>query len=239
MKKKHIFKSVDFKIESINDDEDSKVGIIKGLASTVAVDSEGEIIIPQAFSKTVEDFKNRNRQIPMRFNHNRDVIIGGFDPNKMSINEKGLFVEGKINLETEKGREVYSLLKQGVLWGFSIEGIVKKRDASNRKIVTEVELFGISVVDDPSNPDSEIVSIKYSRDLNNQNDYNINDIKTLRDANDLLKSIGFSNKAANILISKIKNATEENNVNRDDLLNKFENMILSLKIDEMNSKLKQ
>ena len=50
--------------------------------------------------------------------HKTDEPIGVFE--KMEEDEKGLRVEGKLALGTQRGKEVYELMKMGAIDGLSI-----------------------------------------------------------------------------------------------------------------------
>lgn len=164
------FKSLAFNItetkqEVINGQE---VGILKGHAAAFTKDRVDDIIEPGAFFDTLKDHMSRgSRQIRMKFQHKRDEIIGGFPVDLAREDSKGLFVEGHINLEVQRGREVFSLAKQGVLQDMSIGFIIPEGgqtfsevDGERVRIIKAVDLREISIVDEPANMDAQITEIK-------------------------------------------------------------------------------
>lgn len=71
-------------------------------------------ILPGAFANTIRENKNR---IKVLFNHDADSPIGV--PTRMEETRDGLLVEAKIS-QTEKGKEVLTLIRDGVLSELSI-----------------------------------------------------------------------------------------------------------------------
>lgn len=139
----------------------AEVGVIKGYASTWDVDRGGDQIKRGAFKETLRDHKGRGRPIRMLWQHSSAELIGGFDPASAKEDERGLYVEGEINLETQRGREAYALAKQGVLADFSIGFRVRdyeiKRDL---RIIKDIELFEVSLVSEPMNPKATLTEVK-------------------------------------------------------------------------------
>ena len=77
-------------------------------------DYHNDIIVHGAFGKPLQN----NPDIRLLWQHEPESPIGYF--NNIFEDKKGLYVEGYINLETEKGLEAYSLLKTKVLDGLSV-----------------------------------------------------------------------------------------------------------------------
>ena len=99
-------------------------GSIEGYASVFGgVDSYGDTIEKTAFDNVI-----KSGQKPLMFyQHNRwSIPIGVWE--EMSVDEKGLKVKGRLNLELEEAREVYSALKFGSLNGMSIGFRMKDKD---------------------------------------------------------------------------------------------------------------
>ena len=188
------FKSLHFDISETKEEliNGQKVGIIKGHAAAYSLDRVGDIILKGAFAKTLQDHILRgNRQIRMKFQHKRDEIIGGFPVHLAKEDDKGLYVEGHINLDVQRGREVFSLAKQGVLEDMSIAFYIPKdgsdyktnSDGERRRFIKELDLREISIVDEPANIDAQITQVKstlnalgveYSISLNRENEENSN-----------------------------------------------------------------
>ena len=176
-------------------------------------------------------------------------IIGGFPADKMMDDEKGLYCQGQINLEVQRGREAYALAKQGVLTdmsiGYSVDDGELLQDPKTGGIVRqlkELTLWEVSMVGEPMNPDAKITEVKTSiKDLNVLVGSGAVTKKSQL-AKILRKSKGFTKSAAEHLVNMInlngvikeeKKASEENKV---DLLDQFKTLVTDLNKKEELSK---
>ncbi len=153
-----------FKVDKILDPEEGgpNIGIFEGFASTFGnVDRQDDVMVKGAFKNTLDDHDDRNRQIRMLSGHNRFDLIGGFPISKAKKEDRGLFVEGHVNLDTQSGAESFSLMKQGVLTDMSIGfRILDSEMNDGRQFIKDVELFEISLVTEPANQEAQITAIK-------------------------------------------------------------------------------
>ena len=77
--------------------------------------------------------------------------------------QNGLAVEGRLALRTQKGADAYELLKLGALTGLSIGyRVVSSRVDAKKKarILTDVDLFEISLVTFPANEAARVDDVK-------------------------------------------------------------------------------
>ncbi len=159
-----IQKTLHFEMKRFHeDDENDNIGVIEGHISTFGnVDRDGDVIGRNAFDRTLVDLKASNKIfLPMLWQHRLDIPIGGFPIKDMHIDDKGLFVVGEVNKATEKGRDAFALLKQGVITDFSIGFFVKERKTENGvQILEEVELLEASLVTIPANPMANVTTVK-------------------------------------------------------------------------------
>lgn len=165
MKAEKKFMTFSFEMKETHIDETRNVAVIKGYAATFDLDRGGDIIAKGAFDKTLADHVKRKRQIRMYWQHNSHELIGGYPPEKAFVDSNGLFVEGEINLDTQRGREAYALAKQGVLCDFSIGYMVNDSEYQMQKgiqvrLIKELELFEVSPVGEPMNPKAQITDVK-------------------------------------------------------------------------------
>jgi HK97 family phage prohead protease len=75
----------------------------------------------------------------------------------------GLAVQGRLALRTQKGSEAYELLKMGALTGLSIgyRVVASRIDAARKaRVLTDVDLFEISVVTFPANEAARVDEVK-------------------------------------------------------------------------------
>ena len=159
------YKSFRFNVKSIDNGNDKNIGIIKGLASTFGnIDRDGDIMMPGAFTESLNDFKDRDQKIPMLSSHQFDALIGGYDANEIRETSEGLEVVGQVDLNTQQGQESHSLAKNGFLTSFSI-GFSATRanmsvDDDGNTLFHKVELFEISLTPFPANQEAVITSVK-------------------------------------------------------------------------------
>lgn len=131
--------------------EADDAGVVTGLASVPATDRDGDVIEPDAFA-----FADT---VPMLYGHDQKDVIGKWTA--IEPTSDGLLVEGRLNLNTARGREVYELLKSGDLSGLSVGYLTKtaSQTASGRRI-TSADLLEISIVAVPANPAARVLSVK-------------------------------------------------------------------------------
>ena len=134
---------------------------IAGYANTTSKDRAGDIVTAEAWAKGVENF----RQNPvMLYQHKHDCPIGRF--NQITVDKKGIFVEGTVSEAAEKNHGIHTLIKDGALKSFSVGFRVKDgkyNSADDTMLITDVELLEISIVSVPCNQES-LFSLRKSFD---------------------------------------------------------------------------
>ena len=149
------YKSVSFVLESA----DESTGEFSGYAAVFGnVDSGGDIIEKGAFTKTIaEDFA----RIKILSQHNSyDLPIG--KPLELREDEKGLYIRGKIS-DTQTGRDIRTLLKDGVLAELSIgyDAVDFEWDGdSGIRHLKEIKLWEVSIVTWAMNDQAKINDVK-------------------------------------------------------------------------------
>ena len=135
------------------------VGRFAGYASVFdVVDSQKDIILRGAVAQTL---KGRVGDIKMLWQHQQDEPIGVFE--RMFEDSRGLYVEGRLLLDVAKARKAYSLLKERAVGGLSIGySPIKYRthEKTGVQMLTEVELWEISLVTFPANEAAKITVVK-------------------------------------------------------------------------------
>jgi uncharacterized protein len=144
------YKSSKFEIKAISEN------MFEGYASYFNnIDSYGDVIQKGAFTKTLQD--NRNR-IKILWQHDTSEPIGL--PVKMMEDDNGLYVEGKISM-TETGKKAMTLMRDGVITEMSIGYDVIKDDfKDNRRILKELRLWEFSPVTFGANDKAKITGAK-------------------------------------------------------------------------------
>ena len=168
-------------------------GSIEGYASVFGgVDSYGDTIEKTAFDNVI-----KSGQKPLMFyQHNRwSLPIGVWE--SLSVDEKGLKVKGRLNLELAEAREVYSALN-GMSIGFRMKDKDYEYDDEDICHIKNIsELLEISIVNFPADKAAQIDSVK-SEELDGLHD--------IRDCEHYLRELGISKKMAQKLISVVKSA---------------------------------
>jgi HK97 family phage prohead protease len=133
-------------------------GRFYGYASVFNVeDSYGDIILNGAFSKTLENLG----KIRLLWQHHSDYVIGEIEVLREDV--VGLYIVGKIHLDSELGSRLYCYVMNNIINGLSIGYRVDSCtfDANDRRIIRAISLFEISIVTLPANKFCEIISCKY------------------------------------------------------------------------------
>jgi len=144
-------------------------GMIRGFASTFGnVDLANDIVDRGAFKKSIRESKGL---WPILADHDPAKQIGW--NLRAEEDDKGLYVEGKLDMNVQAAREKYSLAKQaselGAKMGLSIGYMVVKaepdRDKPMIRRIKEVKLFEYSLVTFPMNTEAMITSVKGQTDF--------------------------------------------------------------------------
>ena len=133
------------------------------------MDSYGDIIKKGAFKETLKTAKSSGNWPLMLSQH------GGFTSEdmtpigvwtEMKEDENGLYLEGRF-ADTPRGREAYTLAKmkpRPAINGLSIGYRAKKFSMGDgkeaRRYLEEIDLFEVSLVSMPANPEARIQSVK-------------------------------------------------------------------------------
>lgn len=167
-----LIKSFPFKVsecvlkEAHPDDEDrSSTGIVRGYASTFGNEDRGQdIVAPGAFDRTLMEHRQRsNRPIRLYANHSSANIIGGIPINSATLDSIGLFVEAEIDLNVQKGAELFSLAKKGFISDFSIGFALREakfNDETGIRTLLDIDLFEVSLVNEPMNQLATVTEVE-------------------------------------------------------------------------------
>ena len=179
------------------------IGTFSGYGSVYSViDDGGDLIAPGAFADSLARLKAQGRGVPMYMQHGAAL---GADPRPVGVWTKieedanGLRVEGKlVGLDTETGRYHYALVKEGAMSGLSIgySGVKAeygKKPGDPRRTIKTATLREISIVDQPMNAHARLTGLK-----------SIEELLTMADAEDYLKSVGMSGRQATAFVSRVK-----------------------------------
>lgn len=124
-------------------------------------DLGNDIVVEGAFTKSIAS--KGARGVKLLYQHKADEPIGVFD--EIIEDKRGLRVKGRLALGTQRGREVYELMKMGALDGLSIGYRVDPKgydydEKGKRRYIKSVDLMEISAVTFPMNPRARINGVK-------------------------------------------------------------------------------
>jgi len=172
--------------------DDNRPGFFSGYASAFnSVDSYGDTVLPGAYKKTL---KGRERPVRLRWNHYHGVIGKWLDLREDSV---GLYVEGELTPGHSLAQDVYASLKHGAVDGLSIgyRPIQFRELGTGQRELKEIELFEISIVEEPADLGARIGAVKSALD----------DANSLKEIEAILRDAGrFSRGDATALVARVK-----------------------------------
>lgn len=147
--------------------EDIKVtdGVeIEGYASLFGrKDQGGDVVQAGAYQKSLADLKAKGRSVKMLWQHDPAQPIGIWD--EVREDTRGLYVKGRLLTNVEKGREAVALIEAGAIDGLSIgyrtvraQKLRDQKDGMAARLLSELELWEVSLVTFPMLPDARLVT---------------------------------------------------------------------------------
>ena len=127
-------------------------------------DSDGDIVVPGAYARTLAEWKSKGNPIPLLWGHvtsDPDFNVGEIV--SAEEDDRGLKVHGRIDMESPKGPQTYRLLKSGRVNNMSFAYAVTKGAFSAEKSayeIKDVDLFEVSIVPIGANALTEILAVK-------------------------------------------------------------------------------
>ena len=154
------------------------------------VDAYGDTIDPKAYDQTLEA---RTRPVRMRWNH-YGPVIGKWT--QMFVDSKGLFVQGQLTPGHSTAIDVYASLKHGAVDGMSIGYIPRLvEEQSGIRLLKQIDLIEISVVEEPADLGAKIESVKTALDA----------CRNIKEIENFLREVGGFSKADSVaLIGRMK-----------------------------------
>lgn len=144
-----LYSHFDIAEKALDDSTDGSI-VINGYANTVTKDRYGDVIPSTAWNELALANYRKNPIILAYHNHSAPVGVA----TELSPDAKGLKITAKISTAA---KEVYQLVKEGVLRCFSVGFIVKDAEYDQLTdifVIKELELLEVSVVSVPANQDS-------------------------------------------------------------------------------------
>lgn len=130
------------------------------------VDHVGDRMLRGAFRKTLTEWRKTGDPIPVILSHQHDdpsSIIGEADPRAVYEDDRGLVVQGQLDLENDKARQVHRLMKKRLLKGWSFgyttpPGGQKRVNGANE--INEVNLIEVGPTLKGANAEALLQAVK-------------------------------------------------------------------------------
>ncbi len=149
---------IPLKLKSVSDS-----GEFEGYGSVFGVkDSYDDVVVPGAFSKSLETWREKNTLPAMLWQHQMDEPIGVYT--EMKEDEVGLYVKGRLLIDDDPlAKRAHAHMKAGSLTGLSIGYMLKDWEYDRTKevfLLKEIDLWEVSPVTFPSNDEARISDVK-------------------------------------------------------------------------------
>lgn len=137
-------------------------GTVEGYGSVYGLlDRGGDVVAPGAFKASLADWKKKKALPPMLWQHDSWTPIGVWD--EIAEDTTGLRVKGSLVLDVPQAAAARALVQAGAVKGLSI-GYRTIEDAIDRttgvRTIKKAELWEISLVTFPMQPEAQITGIK-------------------------------------------------------------------------------
>lgn len=146
------------KLKSVSDS-----GEFEGYGSVFGVkDSYDDIVVPGAFIKSLNAWRDKNALPAMLWQHRMDEPIGIYT--EMKEDDVGLFVKGRLLIDDDPlAKRAHAHMKAGSLTGLSIGYMLKDWEYDHAKeafLLKEIDLWEVSPVTFPSNDEARVSDVK-------------------------------------------------------------------------------
>jgi HK97 family phage prohead protease len=192
------FLEVPFEFKQV-DGDDPRYMFFEGYASTFGnTDLGNDVVEKGAFAKSIQ----ARPTIKLLWQHNLNKPVG--KSLELKEDNRGLFLKGRISKRTTLGSDTATLIEDEVIDSMSIGFFVKDYEIKeNVRHLKEIDLFETSLVTMPMNTEANLTGFKSLREA---------EIKSLKDIETFLKDGGLSNSESKTLISKIKEFSNQRDV---------------------------
>ena len=132
---------------------------IEGYASLFgACDQGNDVVAAGAYGASLKRLGQERRAVKMLWQHDPAQPIGIWD--EVREDARGLYVKGRLLDSVEKGREAAALIAAGAIDGLSIGYRTVKATKNDRgqRLLTELELWEVSLVTFPMLPSARVAS---------------------------------------------------------------------------------
>lgn len=130
---------------------------IAGYASLFgSCDQGGDIVEKGAYAASLKRLAATGRRVRMLWQHDPTEPIGIWDD--VREDTRGLLVKGRLLRDVARAREAAALIEAGAIDGLSIgyRTLRATKDGQGRRLLSEVELWEVSLVTFPMLPDARV-----------------------------------------------------------------------------------
>ncbi len=142
--------------------------VIQGYASLFgAADQGGDSVAPGAYTASLAQLSAAGCRVKMLWQHDPAQPIGVWE--EIREDSRGLWVKGRLLTEIPRGAEAATLIAAGAIEGLSIGYRTKRarRAEGGGRILTEVELWEVSLVTFPMLPSARVMGQKADGETQN------------------------------------------------------------------------
>lgn len=132
---------------------------IEGYASLFgACDQGGDVVARGAYARSLKRLAGEGRAVKMLWQHDPAQPIGIWQ--EVREDERGLYVKGRVLDSVERGREAAALIEAGAIDGLSIgyRTLKARKNDKGHRVLTELELWEVSLVTFPMLPSARVAS---------------------------------------------------------------------------------
>lgn len=128
------------------------------------IDKVNDIILPNAFDRSIQEYKSGSRKIQFNYEHKSDVVLNDNFSN-IENQPEGLLSVAQVSAEAKQKyskefKNMIELSKQGK-GAMSVEFVVRKSiNQSGIRIIQEADLLAIAFTKNPANPKAEVKEVK-------------------------------------------------------------------------------
>ncbi|MDA5094400.1 HK97 family phage prohead protease [Aliiroseovarius sp. KMU-50] len=130
---------------------------IEGYASFFGeADNGNDVVVEGAYAKSLDELSQTGRSVKMLWQHDPSQPIGIWD--EVREDKKGLYVNGRILTDVERGREAAALIEAGAIDGLSIgyRTVKATKNDKGQRLLSELELWEVSLVTFPMLPSARV-----------------------------------------------------------------------------------
>lgn len=152
-------------------DETGRRGEFEALVSVFGnVDLQGDRVVKGAFSKSLTKWRKNGHPLPIVWSHdwgNPFAHIGAANPNDVKETDEGLVVKGSLDLANPFAAQVFGLLEQGTVRGFSFGYSIGKertaKDGANELL--ELDIIEAGPTLKGANEDAQLRGVKLDLEM--------------------------------------------------------------------------